>query len=157
MENVPIYDDEKMSIEISGDFQCLLEEFYSPAIMISIAKEDFYFLTNIAFTKIEQYGIKIHKPVVSSTMPLIEIGKQIGLFPPYERLGVCFNLLANYIYDIFLNRDELQMIMSEKLKPLNSFCYIFEYPIRNAAGFVYLELNENEAILMFFSHIDCLL
>ena len=155
MDNIPIYNDGIKRIEISGDFQEVVETFYSPIIMITISKNDFNFLVNIALNILEEEQINISRPVVSSTMPLIEWGKSMEICEPYKVFMNAFNILGQHI-DIFNNKDKIKTEVEHSIKTSKLYCHIFNYAIRNAAGFIYAE-GEDENYLMFFSHIECLL
>lgn len=58
--------------------------------------------------------------------------------------------------NIFTNKEEIKTEIEHSSKTTKIYCHIFDYAIRNAAGFVYAETEEN-CCLMFFSHIECLL
>lgn len=71
-----------------------MESLYSPAVMISIEKEDFSFLINIALNILDKEKINIEEPIVSSKMPLIEWGKVIGMYEPYSVFMNAFSILS---------------------------------------------------------------
>lgn len=151
-DNVIIYCDENKTIALDGALMYLIEKACSRSPTLKLQEDDMKFVINICFSTLLYQDIQPKKPIVSSTIPLLQFTRFERLLPPFDDVSWILYLLTerSEIHSKEIREELEEQVNGQKG---NNFFYlhIFPWPIRNISGFIYAELG-NKTILLPFAH-----
>lgn len=149
-DKIVIYCDENETIALDGALMFLIEKACSRSPTFKLQEDDMNFVIDICFNALLYQGINPKKPIVSSTIPLIQFTRHEKLLPPFNDLSWILSLLTekSEIHSKE-SREELEEQVNKRLMEDFFYLHIFPWPIRNISGFIYAELKDKTVLLPF--------
>ena len=150
MENIEIYRDENMIVEIDGLFNTFLKTVIIRTV--KLREEQYKILLEDTLDKLREKGWDFRSFIslkASSSVPVIELNKKINLIEPFDVFECVFDLFAS-ITDLSIKDEvikDLKDYYEEKEIPF--FIEFYDKPIFNVSGVIAAKL-EKLLLISFF-------
>lgn len=152
MENVEIYRDDKIIVEIDGDFNAILQSILVKTVELN--RMQYHSLLEDVLKKLTKNNWDYKNCILkaSSSVPIIEKNKMISLIEPFN--------IFEYVFDSFStmedrsNIEEIAESLEDFYKELNIpfFINLYTEPLFNVTGVVVAKIDD--MLLISFFKID---
>lgn len=152
MENVEIYRDDKIIVEIDGDFNAILQSILVKTVELN--RMQYHSLLEDVLKKLTKNNWDYKNCILkaSSSVPIIEKNKMISLIEPFN--------VFEYVFDSFStmedrsNIEEIVESLEDFYKELNIpfFINLYAEPLFNVTGVVVAKIDD--MLLISFFKID---
>lgn len=154
MENLVIYDDNELRIEVAGWFNYYLNNIYVPTIKL----EDKHFKALFPFvtTRLSKYDSRSYQIAYWGKAPIFQFDKYICFEPPFDIFMNAQECVSSCPYDVSQNPKECEEALDElyQLKEGDNFiAHIFYEKIHEIQGFfAYVNAETFQIYVMFWGY-----